>query len=693
MNRFLKLGLVFCFWSVVSGLFSPTSAHASGDLAEVFPGDTIVYLGRSGSEQTDAACRLTAFGKTLADPQVEKFAGQVWTAINEQLAKEFPKKKRRSQHAALQRVLETLGTRPVAIGLLDGGVGEHGPFVQAALVVHVGKEAETILSDVDTLFTIKGVPATQPAEAAGQAMRRIMLPVPGGAYYGLVKDYFIFAIDEQTIAKIVKQFASPKTSLVKNESLVASRKKIGGNDRSRIMTVFLNVAGARALVAREIGRKGDGEKSKIAGNLLEAAEGVKSFCWEKHYRDRGCYDAMYLYVPGQGPEWSLSSESKNLSADDLSIIPKLPSWASAFQVDLAGLGSKLLSLLESVDPSLNKEVAGGIKKLEDKLGFCISESLLKLMGPTIIVYDAPENGGLIFSGTTIVFESSDAKKLQESLHKIVEAVQNHVGEKPKVAVSSFEHHHHLVEFVNVTAPIPVAPAWSSHGKWVVVGLYPQMVTTALDRLTAGGSKKESILDNPDVIAAKKTLGEMGSSFSYVNTKAAWEQMYPFALLLAQMAAGGAQGEGAKIDISSFPTQAALTQHLFADVGTTRADPDGVLYASYGPLPVGTMPFLSSNVATTATLVSVLLPSLSRARELSKRVVCSANLRGIGQAMYIHAQDGDHFPDNFKVLIDEGNVTPNIFYCPSSDAQEGNLDACYAYIPGQTISDAPNNVLV
>jgi prepilin-type N-terminal cleavage/methylation domain-containing protein len=44
------------------------------------------------------------------------------------------------------------------------------------------------------------------------------------------------------------------------------------------------------------------------------------------------------------------------------------------------------------------------------------------------------------------------------------------------------------------------------------------------------------------------------------------------------------------------------------------------------------------IAIIALLISILLPSLSRARELSKRTVCSANLRGIGTAYYLYAQD-------------------------------------------------------
>jgi prepilin-type N-terminal cleavage/methylation domain-containing protein len=52
------------------------------------------------------------------------------------------------------------------------------------------------------------------------------------------------------------------------------------------------------------------------------------------------------------------------------------------------------------------------------------------------------------------------------------------------------------------------------------------------------------------------------------------------------------------------------------------------------------------IAIIALLISILLPALSRARELSKRTVCSSNLRGIGQAFYIYAQDGDLFPAQF-----------------------------------------------
>jgi prepilin-type N-terminal cleavage/methylation domain-containing protein len=46
------------------------------------------------------------------------------------------------------------------------------------------------------------------------------------------------------------------------------------------------------------------------------------------------------------------------------------------------------------------------------------------------------------------------------------------------------------------------------------------------------------------------------------------------------------------------------------------------------------------IAIIAMLVSIIMPSLGKARESGKRAVCLANLRGIGQSIYVYANQND-----------------------------------------------------
>ncbi len=109
------------------------------------------------------------------------------------------------------------------------------------------------------------------------------------------------------------------------------------------------------------------------------------------------------------------------------------------------------------------------------------------------------------------------------------------------------------------------------------------------------------------------------------------------------------------------------------------------------------------IAIIALLVSILLPSLQRARELAKRAVCMANLNGIGKAFALYASEGDdrwpwidvgdadfsapvgkYFdeePDDtynrsrsitsILFLLVRSGHTADLFTCPSDDAIESD----------------------
>ena len=91
------------------------------------------------------------------------------------------------------------------------------------------------------------------------------------------------------------------------------------------------------------------------------------------------------------------------------------------------------------------------------------------------------------------------------------------------------------------------------------------------------------------------------------------------------------------------------------------------------------------------LIAILLPALSRARELSKRTVCAANIRMIGAGMYAYAQTDPNgaFPDDINKLLNAGFVSGAHFECPSMPPGH----KCYFYVPGRTEHSGPNEVLM
>ena len=78
-------------------------------------------------------------------------------------------------------------------------------------------------------------------------------------------------------------------------------------------------------------------------------------------------------------------------------------------------------------------------------------------------------------------------------------------------------------------------------------------------------------------------------------------------------------------------------------------------------------FLGGGQLVLVGLVALLLPSMGRAREPANRIKCASNLRQVGQALQIYANDyGGMYPPSFDELLVYGDLFPEAFVCPSSD---------------------------
>lgn len=98
-------------------------------------------------------------------------------------------------------------------------------------------------------------------------------------------------------------------------------------------------------------------------------------------------------------------------------------------------------------------------------------------------------------------------------------------------------------------------------------------------------------------------------------------------------------------------------------------------------------------------ILVLLPALCKTRQRAQRIVCGANLAGIGKALLIYADDDKYesYPTADKwcdLLIEKADETKESFICPGSNPKIGM--SSYAFninAAGKTSSQVPLDMVL
>lgn len=111
------------------------------------------------------------------------------------------------------------------------------------------------------------------------------------------------------------------------------------------------------------------------------------------------------------------------------------------------------------------------------------------------------------------------------------------------------------------------------------------------------------------------------------------------------------------------------------------------------------------------LISILLPSLNRARESASRIKCASNMKQIGLALKMYANDDPRtykFPADLALLAKTQDLGLQAFVCPSSEdtiptgstlgelqtqLKHGSGCCSYIYVPGFTDNASPDVILL
>lgn len=697
---------VMCSVLMVSvGTVSVRAAGGDNDLARVVPADTLLYLGWSGSGSDGSASGKESAGNesagVLGHPQVRAFLADVRKAVrgwaNGPGAEFVPP----AVYQSVEGLLSAVWEEPCALAVFDFGMTPFGPGVEAALIVRDKGGKRQLGERVGSLIQLAGLPSPVEVKSQGGSLFKVMVPIPGGIAYTTIGDHFVLAVGEQSAGKIAA-VVKGGASLASSDDIQELRDRIHSSDERRTQMMMIDIARIREKV--------DALLPMFAGEDEEFIDQYRDFL-----RVSGLADIRYIFgeswreAAGFKSHWHFRThETAGLAAKGylgdpvgdslLRRIPKEVSWASAANVVPIVFSTQTIrEQLQIRDGEVAAMYAEGLAYVKRTLGVDIEEDVLDQFGESFIFYDAPADGGVLFTGISMHAKVKDHKRLFAAIEKLVQWMNDNPDIPIEGEFRTSSYRGKDIRYVNITGlPIPIAPAMTVHDGWLMAGLFPQIVRSSIDRAMDNFPRENSLLENKDFQRGRALVSPLGASMYYVDTKLGISQLYP--LVLPAVQAGLAMGQkfGFDMDISSIPSSRAVTEALFGDVYTMRKETNGTTIVSHGllPMPVPAMGGTGAvtglgAVAVTALLVSILLPSLSRARELSKRLVSQQNLKEIGLACRRYATENEgKYPPDLQTLVKEELLAEESLRSPK---HEPGRD-CYVYIPGFGVNESRPKII-
>jgi len=295
-------------------------------------------------------------------------------------------------------------------------------------------------------------------------------------------------------------------------------------------------------------------------------------------------------------------------------------------------------------------VNAGMGAVVGAMNFTSPEQLYEMVGDTWILYDAPNQGGVIGVGTVFVAEI----KNRESFSGITENVRTLVNLLAKGEVNVTAHQttsgeHEIHYLLGGGVPCPVAPAWGFVGDRCVIGLFPQTVAAAMNQLDPA-TRKSSLLDNPDFAAAQNVAAPNTHAVAYLDAKGLYRLIYPIQLLLqtagvSQLAAGGMT-----LDLATYPTFAESVEGVHPFIMTGGRGEDGLFCIMTGGGP-GTSGRL---LAGAGAVAAIGVPVAVRENHLAMHNQGVIAVQVIGTACQAYAVDHNgEFPPSLGDLSEYG----------------------------------------
>jgi hypothetical protein len=536
-------------------------------LEQVAPEECLWYYHWSGVAEPDPKSKNQT-EQLLAEPEVKQFVEMLGKALGKALKKGAPPT---PQGQVLGKqgptIIRAVLTHATAIFISHVAVGPHGPEISGGAIVGTGSQTDEVKRALEQIEKV--LPGG--AAVAGDAQWH-NLPTPPGkprVEWGFRGNYLIVGIGAGSADGIASRMTSKPPGW-----LAALKEKL---PVERVSTVhYVNLKSIIGLVEPLLGF----EARRIPDALGLA--NVRMIASVSGLEGTGCVSKTWVQTEGDPSGLLTVFGPEPLTGADLAPIPKDASLAIAARVQPARLYAAVLDGIKKANPEIAENVADQLKQVESMLGVRFKEDLLETLGDSWCVYNSPSEGGLLFTGLTLVVPLKDRDRLVKTNDQLVELAQA-ASAASDVQIKTTIFGQRKIFFLNPSTNfMPVAPAWCISDTQLIVSLSPQNIRAFLAREAAAGT----LADLP--VVAEKLRSGRPVLITYQDTAGTLKITYPILQIFATFAAAELQQEGLEIDAALLPSLASIIRHVEPGTSVLTREKDGLVYVSRQSLPVGAM---------------------------------------------------------------------------------------------------------
>lgn len=616
-------------------------------LADKVPADALLYVGWQGAGSPAPGFEGSHLQAILKGSDVSQFIDEFLPRVAQFAAQKDPDLAQ--VLPIVTAVVRPLWNYPSAlyVGPLNVNPGGGGPpMPRVAVLINAGGDSDHVLADLNG-------PLTQ-AQNAG-------VPVAAKAGGGLV----VVALGPNLADELVAHGNGNTPALAADAAFKSAMAQVPHdpvcaayvNVRQIVTMVdgFILAAPPEALAAWTKARDAIGLRGLVSIAVGEAFDGKD---WA---------GGLFVAAPAPRTGFLKMAEAKPLDDAFLKLVPRTSFSMTAVRFH----PTAILDVARAVWPMLGDgapPLEAVLQHVNNVTGVDIEKDFLSAFGDEWAVYTDPATGGTGLVGTALVSRVADPAKLEQSLNKLEQEANKILAENMPVQGITYGLKTKQVNGLTLHY-LPwalITPCWTVKDGNLYAGMYPQTVIAAAN---FGAGHGPSILDNEQFQAVRKRLavgGTQATGIQFTDLQQVLPLTYGPWVALSR-GVGFTDAFGVDSPLMLVPPMKVVLENLGPAGQASWVDDAGFHVRAVSPFPgsvlLGT-DLTSASAAEVPLLISVLLPSLSRSREVANRTKDAVNLRMISQGCLMYANENNgKLPPDLGTVYKTQDVIPQTFLSP------------------------------